>query len=121
MHIYVIGTVLAVLFAKFAMNVKPYLSLKKSYYIWAVLSFLPLFLISALRYDVGTDYLYVYDPFFHAINAGENEFSEIGFNLINRITYLIVDDSALMFAVVAFLTLLFTFLALFIYIYYQNY
>ena len=111
MHIYVIGTTLSIIFAKLAMNVKPYSALVKSYRMWAVLSFLPLFMISALRYDVGTDYKAIYEEFFYAINSGGAEFKEFGFNLLNKITYCIVDDPALMFAVVSLMTLFFMFMA----------
>lgn len=111
MYIYVVGTAFAMLFAKFAMNVKKYPALQKSYRIWVVLSFLPLFIIAALRYDVGTDYLEIYTKYFYLINEGETEFREVTFNLINRITYHIVKNPALMFAVVSFLILLFHFLS----------
>lgn len=111
MLIYVIGTALAMLFAKYAMNTKSYPALKSSYRTLAFLSFLPLTLIAALRYKVGTDYDYVYIPFFHSINSGGEKFKEVGFNLINQITYLFTDEPYLMFAVVSILTLLFTFAA----------
>lgn len=111
MYIYVLGTAFSMLFAKLAMNVKKYPSLQQSYRIWAVLSFLPLFLIAAFRYDVGTDYIDIYTNYFYTINEGGSKFREVTFNLINRITYSIVKDPALMFAVIAFLSLLFYFLA----------
>ena len=111
MYIYVIGTVISMLCAKYAMNAKQYPALKESYRIWAIWSFLPLFLISAFRYKVGTDYEPIYEEYFYAINSGEAEFSEIGFNLINKITYWIAKDPALMFAVVSFFTIMFMYLA----------
>ncbi|MBQ7360639.1 MAG: EpsG family protein [Lachnospiraceae bacterium] len=111
MLIYVIGTALAMLFAKYAMNAKTYPALKNSYRILAFLSFVPLTVIAALRYNVGTDYDYVYTPFFYSINSGGEKFNEVGFNIINQITYLISEKPFLMFAVVAVLTLLFMFLA----------
>ena len=111
MYIYVLGTVLSILFAKFAMSVKKYPALQNSYRIWGILSFLPLFLITAFRYDVGTDYINIYTNYFYTINEGGDRFREVTFNLINIITYSITDNPALMFAVVAFLSLLFYYLA----------
>lgn len=115
MYIYVIGTALSMFFAKFAMNLKKYTALKKSYKIWALLSFLPLTLIAVFRYNVGTDYEPIYSVMYDSINSGGEGFKEFGFNWINQLTHLFCETPALMFGVVAFLTMLFTFIA-----YYQQ-
>lgn len=54
------------------------------YNILFVLAFLPLFFVSAVRYDVGTDYFYTYIPNFYKILGGDTHiYSEYGFILLN--------------------------------------
>lgn len=52
-----------------------------------VLAFLPMFLVSALRYDVGTDYYYVYTPHYYDIMNGD--FSVFGEKPFVYMTYLL--------------------------------
>ena len=66
-------------------------------YVLAGLSF---FVVSAIRYDVGTDYFYTYAP--HYIKVGQGidiPNLELGYMLIVRICLLITKDYAIIFAV----------------------
>lgn len=68
-----------------------------------VLSFMPFFLVSALRYAVGTDYItrYVFD--FVRMYQGYNVPNlEIGFVLLNKVTILITNKPFLMFLITSF-------------------
>lgn len=67
--------------------------------LYCILSFLPFFLVSALRYGVGTDYLrrYVFD--YNRIYAGTAvENLEMGFQLLMKATMLVTSRPYLMFA-----------------------
>lgn len=68
--------------------------------IFAFLSFIPFFMISAIRYDVGTDYLYRYVPNYISIANGKNVTSlEILFNLLIRVCAFITKDYLLLFII----------------------
>lgn len=110
MLIYICALMIAMFFAAQAQKVRKISQLKTTYMGFCILSFLPLTLVSMLRYEVGTDWI-IYDDYFHWINEGRDKFSEPGFNLLNRILYCVTHNSWILFAVVAFLILLFTFLA----------
>lgn len=59
---------------------------KKYKVVFAFLSALPFVFVSAIRYDVGTDYFYRYVPDFNLIAAGgEVSNYEVGFSLLNKI------------------------------------
>lgn len=116
MYVYVIMTVVSMLIANFAANlreVKDYENLKKSYIILCIGSYLPFLLVSALRYDVGTDYDFIYKKYFYYINEGTDKFGEPLFNLINKIAYHIHKDPVVMFAIVSFLIYTFLFIAIY--------
>lgn len=50
-----------------------------------ILSAMPLFLIAALRYGVGTDYFYTYMPYFNLLEAGiDPKNKELLFKLLNQ-------------------------------------
>lgn len=55
------------------------------YILWFLLALFPLFFISAVRYDVGTDYFYTYIPHFYEIVNGGDPYSEWGFTWLNKI------------------------------------
>lgn len=57
---------------------------KFSFAFFALLSFLPLFCVSAFRYGIAFDYLYTYVPGYDAVAAGRKTYFEIGFVLLNR-------------------------------------
>lgn len=74
--------------------------------IFAVLSFLPLYLVSALRYKVGVDYM-SYTYIFEAINGykGASSHTEVGYRALNYIVSLFTDDPQFIYALTALITL----------------
>ena len=75
--------------------------------VFFILSFLVSFLPAGLRYGIGTDYFYTYVPYFYWIGTGKREFSEIGFNLLNKVIYNWFGDYRVLFFVTAFIILAF--------------
>jgi len=75
----------------------------RNYIISFTLAVLPLFLVSALRYDVGTDYMYTYFPGFYKIMGGYMEYSEAGFNILVMLIQLFTKDAQWLFVVTSFL------------------
>lgn len=65
------------------------------------LSSLPLFLLSALRYGIGTDYFYGYVPIFQTINSGhiQNTRAEKGYVFLNYIVSRFTDDYQWIFVI----------------------
>ncbi len=70
-------------------------------------SFLISFLPAGLRYGIGTDYFYTYVPYFKWIGSGTKEYSEIGFNLLNKIIFYFTSDFRWLFFITAFIILFF--------------
>ena len=63
------------------------------YLFWFLLACMPLGLIAALRYNVGTDYLYTYIPNFKQIIKGNYDvYSEWGFIYINKFLALFTSN-----------------------------
>ncbi len=61
-------------------------------YRWAMFfSFLPIFVVAAIRRDVGTD-MPIYSDFYIWINSGVDRFSEPMFNLLNRVAKWLFND-----------------------------
>ena len=60
-----------------------------------------------LRYGIGTDYFYTYLPHFYGIANGTMEFSEVAFNLINKIIYNLTGDYRVLFFVTSMIFLYF--------------
>lgn len=63
---------------------------------------IPLTFISAVRYDVGTDYFYTYQPgFMQIVNGvdGAGSQFEIGFHLLNRLIAIFTSDYRWLFAI----------------------
>ena len=112
MAVYIIMTIISMLFAGYAQNVKEVESLDSTYRILGVMAFLPFAVVSALRYQVGTDWP-IYNDYFHSIPAGGKKFTEPLFNLLNRFLYHFTQNSYILFAVVAVLLLSFMFLTIF--------
>ena len=74
-----------------------------------ILSALPLFLIAALRYGVGTDYFYTYVPYFNLLEAGiDPKDKEPLFKLLNHIIIFFNGSSQWVFV---FCGLMFTYLS----------
>lgn len=58
-----------------------------------IIPFLGMFLISALRYGIGTDYFYTYIPRFNEIASGSRTYYEFGFYCFNKLISLITDNA----------------------------
>jgi len=112
MVVYLIMLAGSVFFASLAAKIRYVDEFKREYRICAVLSVLPFFIVSAVRFEVGTDWG-IYDEYFYAINTGTNSFKEPLFNLLNRIIYLFTDNSQWLFVAVSALCLTFTFMAIY--------
>jgi hypothetical protein len=81
---------------------------------FAVLSCLPLLLVSGFRYDVGTDYFYTYAPMFEAIAEGKTFISlEIGYYFLNRIALFFSRDYLGIFIITSFLFCFFMYKAIY--------
>lgn len=84
---------------------------KKIKILLMILAVLPLFLISALRYDVGTDYIKRYTNDYLNMAQGKDISNlEIGFKLINYICLIFTKEPYLLFVITSLmiLTLFFT-------------
>lgn len=111
MIIYIIAIALSMICASYAYNVKNIKTLKSTYHILCIMAFLPMTLVSAFRYDVGTDWL-IYDEYFYKIAEGTDRFTEPLFNLLNKVIYIFTEDSWWLFAICAVLIGYFTFRAI---------
>ena len=117
---YIFALVLSMVFASSAEKLKGKDNLqvdggifyfRNTYYCMIVLSFLPLFLAAAIRYEVGTDWP-IYRDYFRMINDGTDSFSESLFNLMNRVVYWTTGNFQWMIVLVAFLSYFFLFRAI---------
>lgn len=84
---------------------------RRTYYCMLFLSFLPIFLIAALRYEVGTDWP-IYLDYYQWINNGTKSFSEPLFNLMNKFIHWSVNDFQGLITLVAFLSYFFLYKAI---------
>ena len=118
---YILAFVLSMLFATVAQSLKGKNDLevvggtfhfRSSCYCMLALSFLPIFIVAAIRYEVGTDW-FIYQDYYHRINAGVDSFSEKLFNLMNRLVYQTVDGFQWLVILVAFLSYFFLFKAIY--------
>lgn len=117
---YVFALVLSMLFASAAQNLKGKSNLdvdggtfyfRSTYLCMMGLSFLPIFVVAALRYEVGTDWP-IYLDYYNWINDGTRSFSEVLFNLMNKLIYCTVNDFQGLVVLVAFLSYFFLFKAI---------
>ena len=76
------------------------------------LSFLPFFVVAAIRHEVGTDWP-IYRDFYHWINDGTDRFSEPLFNFLNKVVGWGIDDFRGLVVLVAFLSYFFLFKAVY--------
>lgn len=113
MIIYIIMLIISLFFSIYAQNTKTYPALRGTYHILAVLSALPFLIVTVFRYRVGTDWTFVYEPYFYYINHKIEKFNEIGFNLINRVIGWFTEDSWWMFAFVGAATIILFFIAIY--------
>ena len=96
MYVYVIMLLFSLLFILLAEKSNN----NKAKKIWTLLSVVPFILVSALRYDVGTDYFYRYVPDYNKIaNGGSVDNLEIGFKLLVNLCILITKDYQIIFVV----------------------
>lgn len=80
--------------------------------VFVLLSILPFFLLSALRYDVGTDYMYTYRPLYDNVLAGKppsESGGSIGRWLLTKSVIALGGGYVWLFASIAGLTLAFLF------------
>lgn len=71
-----------------------------------ICSILPLFLVSAFRYDLGTDYTKTYVSIFNVIKCGNvTKDLEISFELLVKVCLLFTNNSNILFIVTAFITI----------------
>lgn len=102
MIVYIVMLIISIIFMIIATKVKKKWQ-KCSCYIMA---FLPFFLVSALRYDLGTDYLRRYNFDYHRIANGINvKNMEIGFKAIIRLCLLFSQESTVLFIVTSAITI----------------
>ena len=107
MIIYIIGFLITMAFAYQATCFR-----KEQRLLFAILSMLPLTIISAIRYNVGTDYMGIYVNIFKGFVADSpyagSEF-EPGFRLLNRLISYVTKDYQWLFVVTSVVFGAFTF------------
>lgn len=117
---YILALVLSMLFASAAQNLKIKNNLtvdggtfyfRSTYFCMMGLSFLSVFVIAAIRHEVGTDWP-IYLDYYNWINDGTLSFSEVLFNLLNKLVYHTAGDFQVLVVIVAFLSYFFLFKAI---------
>lgn len=121
MTVYIVGTFITCITMYFAQFFyKKYINSKtkdknfKMFLTFLFLSFLPLSLISGLRYGVGTDYFYTYYPRFYKIMGGSYDVykNEPLFTYLNRFIQLFTSDVTWLFIVTSFVFNIFLILSI---------
>lgn len=111
MLIYIVGFLITIIFTALLENKVKNKKIKILFYILAVL---PFFLISAFRYDVGTDYIKRYTNDYLDMAQGKNIGNlEIGFKVINYICLNFTKEPYLLFVVTSIIILLLFFIVIF--------
>lgn len=106
--IYVCGCLLSMLIAWIGVHTSSYRNGRRTTIV--VSSLTPLFLISSLRYGVGTDYFYTYVPYFNLLEAGAYvKDKEPLFKLLNQIIIFFNGSSQWIFVFCGLLFLYFTY------------
>lgn len=96
MHIYIIMLIISLVFA-FVSEKKQKKCIKITF---EILSIIPFIIVSAIRFDVGTDYLYRYASDFETIRLGGNVHNiEILFKIIIKICIFLFNDYESLFIV----------------------
>lgn len=85
---------------------------KIGYKLLVIGSFLPLFIVSAIRFDVGTDYSYIYIPLFERLATPGEWFQDVGFALLNKFVLLFTTDYIWIFIITSFLFCFFVYYAI---------
>ena len=112
MTVYLIMLAISLFFASCAGRLRGVQEYRRTFRSCAFLSFLPFFVVSAIRFEVGTDW-FIYEEFFYAINEGTNSFKEPLFNLLNKVVFWFSNDPQWVFVISAFMVLTFVFLAIY--------
>lgn len=97
--IYFISLFLSLLLIYPYNNLKIETKLKKIYF---AVPMLPFLIISAFRYDVGTDYLHTYVPFFNQTILGYRPYDEFLFQLLNNLLVFFNLNVAWLFIITSF-------------------
>ncbi len=109
MLVYIIMTILAVIFSALAnnykikykegLNTQKKTKIDSGTILW-YLSEMTLIIVAAIRYDVGQDYMYTYVPYFNGLLLGNiNKNIEIGFRLLNEFIQFFSKDYIWIFIV----------------------
>ena len=100
MNIYITMLIVSIFFC-FLSTLFKNNALKK---LFAFLSFLPIFIISSIRYDVGTDYLYRYASSFEYIKNGFKILNlEPGYVMLNKLILLFTNNYIWVFIITSFI------------------
>ncbi len=124
MLVYIIATLLSIVFAHLIIKTEYFdisdvtfsVQYQKNIYntFYMILSFLPLFIVAAIRWDVGTDFEKVYEYGFNLIIAdGEQPRWELGFTYLMKMIAIFTDECQWMFAATAFVFCFFAYKAIF--------
>lgn len=122
MAIYICATMISVFFSALTIIKSRNIREKSNYavevrkinYLCAFFSFLPLYLVSAFRYDVGQDYFYTYVPLFNSVaNTGTYKSVEKGYILLNKLVLLFTSNYAGIFILTSFILCFFIFKCIF--------
>lgn len=112
MIIYLIMLFLSLMFCSFYKRAET----KNMKITYVILSFLPFFFVSGLRYDVGTDYLFRYAPDYLIIYEGGNIPNlEIAMKLIMKFCCLLTRDYSIFFILTSFVINSLVFIAIYKY------
>lgn len=120
MIIYILGFTLTLLFARVYLSLErnnhrkslSYVFLKNISFLFVIL---PFWLITAFRYDVGTDYLHTYVKYYEDVRMGWKPYSDYVFEWLNEILVKYNFDVVYLFAITGFIFLYFTFRIIFKY------
>lgn len=112
MTIYFVMLAISMFFAVYAQRTKPFPQIHSSFVTFGVLTALPFIIITVFRYQVGTDYTYIYESGFVLLQHGVESFPDQGFSLIFRFFGLFTDDAWWAISFVGLLTMIFFFTAI---------
>lgn len=100
MYVYLIGVLLSLMLSFIGCKMKN----KKHALVFKFLSILPFFLISAFRYNVGTDYDFRYVSSFYYLKMGKSIPNlELGYKLLNKLILLFTSNFIWIFIITSFL------------------
>lgn len=106
MIIYILMLAISIFFAFLSKKVKN----RKLHILIAIMAALPFAIVSSIRYDVGTDYLYRYVNDYNVLlKGGDVTNLEIGFKLLDKFCILITDNYQLVFALTSLIITAFIF------------